>query len=117
MQIKGICNTYNDHPISSGNKLGIGPRPGKAGTAVKYPSAETGARAVAVSSSAGVLTVLENICTHMGCQTGWELSGGYWECPCHGSRFNPDRSALRGPATLPLTSLAFHIESDEIVLD
>ena len=78
---------------------------------------EIGDRAVAVSSSGGVLTVLENICTHMGCQTGWELSGGYWECPCHGSRFNPDGSVLRGPATLPLTSLAFHIENDQIVLD
>lgn len=80
-------------------------------------SGEIGELAVAVSSFGGVLTVLENICTHMGCQTGWELSGGYWECPCHGSRFNPDGSVLRGPATLPLASLAFHIENDLIVLD
>lgn len=78
---------------------------------------EIGDTAVAVSSSAGVLTVLENICTHMGFHPGWELSGGYWECPCHGSRFNSDGLALRAPATLPLTSLVFHIESDEIVLD
>ena len=78
---------------------------------------EAGERHVAVYNSGGKLTVLENICTHMGCQTDWSVSGQSWDCPCHGSRFNADGSVLRGPAAEPLPTLPHHIEDDGIVID
>lgn len=78
---------------------------------------EIGGRQAAVYKSGGNLTVLENICTHMGCQTDWNASGQSWDCPCHGSRFNSDGSVLRGPAAEPLPTLAHHIENDGIVID
>lgn len=74
-------------------------------------------RPVAVFNDGGRLAVLENICTHMGCQTDWNAFDVTWDCPCHGSRYNADGSVLRGPATGPLAKLQFHVEDDEIRLD
>jgi cytochrome b6-f complex iron-sulfur subunit len=42
-------------------------------------------------------------CTHLGCTT--ELRNFGFECPCHGSRFDPSGKTLRGPAVSPLKKL------------
>ncbi len=78
---------------------------------------ESGGRYIAVYNSGTGLTVLENVCTHMGCQTGWNALDKTWDCPCHGSRYHSDGSVLRGPATGPLPPLQYHVEGDEIVID
>lgn len=78
---------------------------------------EIDGRPVAVYNDGGKLTVLENICTHMGCQTGWNAFDVTWDCPCHGSRYLADGAVLRGPATGPLPPLRFHLEDGEIRLD
>lgn len=72
---------------------------------------------VAVRKSEGAISVLENVCTHMGCHTAWNSKEQIWDCPCHGSRYHADGTVLRGPAPLPLPHLDFHVEGDEIVLD
>ena len=73
-------------------------------------------RPVAVYNSGEGLVVLENVCTHMGCETGWNSLEQTWDCPCHGSRYHPDGAVLRGPAQAPLPRLAHRIENDEIIL-
>jgi Rieske Fe-S protein len=78
---------------------------------------EIGDTPVAVYNSGGALTVLKNVCTHLGCQTEWNALDRSWDCPCHGSRYNADGSVLRGPATGPLATLPFHVENGEIVFD
>jgi glycine/D-amino acid oxidase-like deaminating enzyme/nitrite reductase/ring-hydroxylating ferredoxin subunit len=41
-------------------------------------------------------------CTHLGCHVHWNSLETCWDCPCHGSHFAPDGTALNGPAIAPL---------------
>lgn len=41
-------------------------------------------------------------CTHVGCIVHWNSFEQCWDCPCHGSQFQPDGSVLNGPAVRPL---------------
>lgn len=41
-------------------------------------------------------------CTHLGCVVHWNSLEQCWDCPCHGSQFAPDGTALNGPAVSPL---------------
>lgn len=43
-------------------------------------------------------------CTHLGCTIGFREKEGYFECPCHSSRFSPRGEVLQGPAKQPLTT-------------
>lgn len=78
---------------------------------------EIGGRPVAVFNSGDELVVLENVCTHMGCQTSWNTGASTWDCPCHGSRYHPDGTVLNGPAPVPLPRLSYRVEDGEIVLE
>ncbi|MBE0428658.1 MAG: Rieske 2Fe-2S domain-containing protein [Thermoleophilia bacterium] len=78
---------------------------------------KVGTRPVAVYNTGKGLTVLENICTHMKCQTQWNSAERSWDCPCHGSRYHPEGGVLQGPAKRPLPALEYHLENDEIVLE
>jgi len=76
-----------------------------------------GTRYIAVYNDNGNLLVMENVCTHRGCQLEWNSSEKIWGCPCHGSRFHADGTVLKGPATKPLPRLNFRLEGSEIKLE
>jgi glycine/D-amino acid oxidase-like deaminating enzyme/nitrite reductase/ring-hydroxylating ferredoxin subunit len=52
----------------------------------------------------GELCSVDPTCPHMGCTVAWNAAEKSWDCPCHGSRFNPRGEILNGPATAPLKS-------------
>jgi glycine/D-amino acid oxidase-like deaminating enzyme/nitrite reductase/ring-hydroxylating ferredoxin subunit len=59
-----------------------------------------GLKKVAVyRDSSGALREFSAVCTHLGCIVGWNEREKTWDCPCHGSRFDPqDGHVLNGPA-------------------
>ena len=50
----------------------------------------------------GKLYLRSAACTHLGCHVHWNSFERCWDCPCHGSQFSPDGTALNGPAISPL---------------
>jgi Rieske Fe-S protein len=44
-------------------------------------------------------------CPHLGCLVSWNPAEATWDCPCHGSRFDPLGRVLNGPANRGLASL------------
>jgi glycine/D-amino acid oxidase-like deaminating enzyme/nitrite reductase/ring-hydroxylating ferredoxin subunit len=54
----------------------------------------------------GSLIELSASCTHVGCIVHWNSFEKCWDCPCHGSQFQPDGSVLNAPAVSPLTKVS-----------
>jgi hypothetical protein len=44
-------------------------------------------------------SVAGGTCTHLGCETKWNLAEGSVDCPCHGSRFGRHGDVIYGPAS------------------
>jgi len=42
------------------------------------------------------------VCPHLGCIVRWNNAETTWDCPCHGSRFDPHGKVLNGPSNVDL---------------
>jgi len=51
----------------------------------------------------GELHTRSAVCTHLGGIVNWNCSEKCWECPVHGSRFDPFGRVVNGPANTPLS--------------
>jgi glycine/D-amino acid oxidase-like deaminating enzyme/nitrite reductase/ring-hydroxylating ferredoxin subunit len=47
---------------------------------------------------AGAVHVRSAVCTHLYCIVDWNAVEKTWDCPCHGSRYDPYGRVLNGPA-------------------
>jgi len=59
---------------------------------------ENGRKLAGYRDASGKLTVLSRKCTHLGCSVQWNATLQSWDCPCHGSRFDPYGKVVEGPA-------------------
>jgi glycine/D-amino acid oxidase-like deaminating enzyme/nitrite reductase/ring-hydroxylating ferredoxin subunit len=56
-------------------------------------------------SGDGTLHSFSARCPHLGCAVRWSPQEKSWDCPCHGSRFDPvTGEVLNGPAQQPLSA-------------
>lgn len=62
----------------------------------------SGRKVAAYRDDAGALHCVSPVCTHMKCDVAWNSAERSWDCPCHGSRFDPDGHVLNGPAKVDL---------------
>ena len=56
----------------------------------------------AFRDESGVVHERSAVCTHVRCIVDWNSAEKSWDCPCHGSRFDPMGRVLNGPAVADL---------------
>lgn len=85
--------------------------------ATKNFALANGAPAILFRTKTGVFAY-SAICTHQGCTVSYTPSSNTLKCPCHGSEFDPFKSAnvVAGPATSKLLSVKVAIEGAWVVL-
>lgn len=72
-----------------------------------------GAKKVAAyRDTEGKMHLMSPVCPHLGCYVNWNHAEKSWDCPCHGSRFDPYGKLLNGPA---VTDLASEEKSDDLL--
>jgi menaquinol-cytochrome c reductase iron-sulfur subunit len=64
----------------------------------------------AVKTSETAVTVFSPVCTHLGCQVGWDPGKQQFICPCHNSIFTKDGALVSGPAPRGLDALPTQIK-------
>lgn len=52
----------------------------------------------AYKDNTGNIHIVDNTCTHLGCELKWNDAEKSWDCPCHGSRFSYEGDIIEGPA-------------------
>lgn len=62
-----------------------------------------GSKKIAVyKDDSGAIHERSAVCTHLYCIVDWNPTEKSWDCPCHGSRFDPFGKVINGPAIAPL---------------
>ncbi len=56
-------------------------------------------------------------CVHLGCRVPWCLSSQWFECPCHGSKYNRVGEKKGGPAPRGLDRFAVSVSGGSISVD
>lgn len=64
----------------------------------------------------GVVALYQK-CVHLGCRVPWCESSRWFECPCHGSRYNRWGEYRFGPAPRGLDRFAVFVEEDRVIVD
>ena len=72
-----------------------------------------GQRLAVYRNANGELSALSPVCTHLGCLVHWNSTEKSWDCPCHGSRFDPHGRVLNGPAVTALEARPIPDAADE----
>lgn len=60
---------------------------------------------------------IHQACVHLGCRVPWCTSSRWFECPCHGSRYNRWGEYEVGPAPRGLDRFPVHVRDDRVYVD
>lgn len=63
------------------------------------------------------LVALSSVCPHQGCHVPYCDSSAWFECPCHGSRFDAIGELRRGPAGRGLDHYALDVAAGLVTVD
>jgi cytochrome b6-f complex iron-sulfur subunit len=66
--------------------------------------------------SKGVVALYQK-CVHLGCKVPWCQSAQWFECPCHGSKYNRVGEKRDGPAPRGLDRFAVDIQGDAVTIN
>ena len=63
------------------------------------------------------IMALYQVCVHLGCKVPWCQTSQWFECPCHGSRYNRWAEYRGGPAPRGLDRFSVAIENGNVIVD
>ena len=64
----------------------------------------------------GVVALYQR-CVHLGCRVPWCLSSQWFECPCHGSRYDHVGEQKRGPAPRGMDRFVVSVQGGNVYVD
>jgi cytochrome b6-f complex iron-sulfur subunit len=65
----------------------------------------------------GGVVALYQKCVHLGCRVPWCTSSQWFECPCHGSKYNRVGEKVGGPAPRGLDRFGVSVDGGVVVVD
>jgi cytochrome b6-f complex iron-sulfur subunit len=74
------------------------------------------AGAVLTGMEAGVVALYQK-CVHLGCRVPWCSASQWFECPCHGSKYNRVGEKTGGPAPRGLDRFGVSVEGGVVFVD
>jgi cytochrome b6-f complex iron-sulfur subunit len=69
-----------------------------------------------ITNGAQVMAIYQ-VCVHLGCKVPWCLTSQWFECPCHGSRYNRWAEYRGGPAPRGLDRFSVTVEDGAVIID
>ena len=77
----------------------------------------SGSQYEAAGLVAGGLMALYQRCVHLGCKVPFCVTSQWFECPCHGSKYNKAGEYKLGPAPRGLDRFPLAVEGDTVTVD
>lgn len=85
--------------------------------AAALPKAEAAYTGAVLDGMKEGVVALYQKCVHLGCRVPWCKSAQWFECPCHGSRYNRVGEKKGGPAPRGLDRFGVEIDGGFILVD
>lgn len=91
---------------------------------VAYPEQDLGKAEKVYGVEPGVFAGMEQgyvalyqKCPHLGCRVPWCATSQWFECPCHGSKYNRVGEKKDGPAPRGMDRFAVEVSGNNVVVD
>ena len=69
-----------------------------------------------ITNQTGIMALYQR-CVHLGCKVPWCAESQWWECPCHGSKYNRWGEWQEGPAPRGLDRFLVEEVEGQVVVD